>query len=46
MQRIAKLSALITAIFFACELDNAIAQANFYEGKTARFIVGFTAGGG
>jgi tripartite-type tricarboxylate transporter receptor subunit TctC len=46
MQRIAKLSALITAIFFAFELDNAIAQANFFEGKTARFIVGFTAGGG
>jgi tripartite-type tricarboxylate transporter receptor subunit TctC len=46
MKRITKLSAPMAAFFFACMSGQAIAQANFYEGKTVRFIVGFTAGGG
>ena len=46
MKRITKLSAPLAAFFFACMSGQAIAQANFYEGKTVRFIVGFTAGGG
>jgi tripartite-type tricarboxylate transporter receptor subunit TctC len=41
-----KLLMLSTAFFFACMVAQAIAQANFYEGKSVRFIVGFTAGGG
>jgi tripartite-type tricarboxylate transporter receptor subunit TctC len=30
----------------ACMSHSVFAQANFYEGKAIRFIVGFTAGGG
>ena len=46
MKTRAKLSLPMAAFFFACMFSQAFAQANFYEGKTVRFIVGFTAGGG
>ncbi|HET9917157.1 MAG TPA: tripartite tricarboxylate transporter substrate-binding protein [Candidatus Binatia bacterium] len=41
-----KITALVLALFSATWLAPAYGQANFYEGKTIRFIVGFTAGGG
>jgi tripartite-type tricarboxylate transporter receptor subunit TctC len=46
MKENAKLAIFIAALFLACRFDQAFAQGNFYEGKTIRFIVGFTAGGG
>jgi len=39
------ISTLILSVL-ALHQDRALAQANFYEGKTIRMIVGFTAGGG
>ena len=41
-----KVTALVLALFSATWSAPAFGQANFYEGKTIRFIVGFTAGGG
>ena len=41
-----KVTALVLALFSLTWLAPASGQANFYEGKTIRFIVGFTAGGG
>lgn len=41
-----KVSALVLALCSATWLAPAYGQANFYEGKTIRFIVGFPAGGG
>jgi tripartite-type tricarboxylate transporter receptor subunit TctC len=38
--------ALILAVYLLCARGEAFAQANFYDGKTIRMIVGFTAGGG
>ena len=46
MKRILKVAALIVALVFACAFGQAFAQANFYEGKTIRVIVGLAAGGG
>ena len=39
-------SALLLALFSLSWLAPAFGQSNFYEGKTIRFVVGFTAGGG
>ena len=39
-------SALLLALFSSSWLAPASGQSNFYEGKTIRFVVGFTAGGG
>jgi tripartite-type tricarboxylate transporter receptor subunit TctC len=45
-----KFGVKLTALFFSLSLtgyvEQAVAQVNFYEGKTIRFIVGFSAGGG
>jgi tripartite-type tricarboxylate transporter receptor subunit TctC len=44
-----KILVIVSMIFISSLLTGAtraIAQANFYEGKTIRFIVGFPAGGG
>ena len=39
-------SALLLALFSSSWLAPASGQSNFYDGKTIRFVVGFTAGGG
>ncbi|HEX9787652.1 MAG TPA: hypothetical protein VGB09_06475, partial [Candidatus Binatia bacterium] len=41
-----RLSGLMLSVFFALVSGDAFAQANFYEGKSIRMIVGFSAGGG
>lgn len=41
-----KLCALLLSVICLAGAQPAFAQANFYEGKTIRFVVGFTAGGG
>jgi tripartite-type tricarboxylate transporter receptor subunit TctC len=41
-----KIIAVFLGLFLIGEAQQALAQANFYEGKTVRFIVGFSAGGG
>lgn len=41
-----KVIALVLALFSVPWSAPAFGQANFYEGKTIRFVVGFTAGGG
>lgn len=41
-----KVTALVLALFSVPWSAPAFGQANFYEGKTIRFVVGFTAGGG
>jgi tripartite-type tricarboxylate transporter receptor subunit TctC len=41
-----KLAALFFSLSLTGYVEQAVAQANFYEGKTIRFIVGFSAGGG
>ena len=46
MKNSAQRVALLLALAFIARVDQVLAQANFYEGKTARFIVGFSAGGG
>src|SRR5438093_13576303 len=46
MQVSIRLSALILSAVLVSATDNGFAQTNFYEGKTIRLIVGFTAGGG
>ena len=46
MQVSIRLSALILSAVLVSATDNGFAQTNFYEGKTIRMIVGFTAGGG
>ncbi len=46
MQISIRLSALILSAVLVSAIDNGFAQTNFYEGKTVRMIVGFTAGGG
>jgi tripartite-type tricarboxylate transporter receptor subunit TctC len=46
MQISTRLSALILSAVLVSAADNGFAQTNFYEGKTIRIIVGFTAGGG
>jgi tripartite-type tricarboxylate transporter receptor subunit TctC len=42
----AKRVVFLLAVFIIARVDQLFAQANFYEGKTVRFIVGFSAGGG
>jgi tripartite-type tricarboxylate transporter receptor subunit TctC len=46
MFRNVKLVAILLGTFLLSRGDPILAQANFYEGKTVRFIVGFSAGGG
>jgi tripartite-type tricarboxylate transporter receptor subunit TctC len=46
MHKVLAITTLYFVIFIACSVERALAQANFYEGKAIRFIVGFTAGGG
>ena len=46
MHKIVTLLALILASHFALGTRHALAQANFYEGKTVRVIVGLAPGGG
>jgi hypothetical protein len=41
-----KLSAVILSFILNGSVEPVFPQANFYEGKTIRFIVGFSAGGG
>jgi len=41
-----KVTALVLALFCLTWLAPASGQSNFYEGKSIRFIVGFSAGGG
>jgi tripartite-type tricarboxylate transporter receptor subunit TctC len=41
-----KLSAVILSFILIGSVEPVFPQANFYEGKTIRFIVGFSAGGG
>jgi tripartite-type tricarboxylate transporter receptor subunit TctC len=45
MKKLTMLAVLILSVSIL-QKDHALAQANFYEGKTIRLIVGFTAGGG
>jgi tripartite-type tricarboxylate transporter receptor subunit TctC len=42
----AKRVVFLLAVLIIVRVDQLFAQANFYEGKTVRFIVGFSAGGG
>jgi len=46
MKKATKLIALILLLLFICGPGLALAQSSFFEGKTIRFIVGFSAGGG
>jgi tripartite-type tricarboxylate transporter receptor subunit TctC len=46
MKKQLKIVAALSALFLLTGLENAFAQTNFYEGKTIRIIVGFSAGGG
>jgi tripartite-type tricarboxylate transporter receptor subunit TctC len=46
MQKTLKLTLLSLSLLLAHGIDRALAQANFYEGKTIRVIVGLAPGGG
>src|SRR5499425_960885 len=46
MRRSAKSLAPFFALLLIATVEQVFAQANFYEGKTIRFVVGFSAGGG
>jgi tripartite-type tricarboxylate transporter receptor subunit TctC len=46
MQLSSRLPALIVAAIFVFAHEEGFAQAHFYEGKSIRIIVGFSAGGG
>ena len=46
MRRSAELLAALLALLLIATVEQVFAQANFYEGKTIRLIVGFSAGGG
>jgi tripartite-type tricarboxylate transporter receptor subunit TctC len=46
MQLLSSLPALIVAAIFVFVHEEGFAQAHFYEGKSIRIIVGFSAGGG
>src|SRR6266571_6866006 len=46
MKSSVKLSAVLLSLILIGSVEAVLAQANFYEGKTIRFIVGFSAGGG
>lgn len=41
-----KLTGILVGLLLIAGAEEVFAQANFYEGKTIRFIVGFSAGGG
>lgn len=41
-----KIIAVLLGLLLSSGAKHALAQANFFEGKTIRFIVGFSAGGG
>jgi tripartite-type tricarboxylate transporter receptor subunit TctC len=46
MKRGIKLTGILLGLFLTAGIEDVFAQANFYEAKTIRFIVGFSAGGG
>jgi tripartite-type tricarboxylate transporter receptor subunit TctC len=46
MKRGVKLTRILVGLLLIAGTEEVFAQANFYEGKTVRFIVGFSAGGG
>ncbi|HZA55912.1 MAG TPA: tripartite tricarboxylate transporter substrate-binding protein [Candidatus Udaeobacter sp.] len=46
MQVRIKTVAILLGLFVFAGVQQVLAQVNFYEGKTIRFIVGFSAGGG
>jgi len=46
MRILVRVLALVSFVFLALSSGDAFAQANFYEGKSIRMIVGFSAGGG
>lgn len=46
MKTCVKRVALLIGLILAGNVEPVLAQTNFYEGKTIRFIVGFSAGGG
>ena len=46
MRRSDKLLAALFGLLIIATVEQVFAQANFYEGKTIRLIVGFSAGGG
>ncbi len=46
MKRRVKLTGILVGLLLIAGAEEVFAQANFYEGKTIRFIVGFSAGGG
>ena len=46
MKIIMRSAVLTLSLFLALPAGNAFAQTNFYEGKSIRMIVGFSAGGG
>ena len=46
MRKILTAILIVFVSSLACMIHSVFAQANFYEGKAIRFIVGFTAGGG
>jgi tripartite-type tricarboxylate transporter receptor subunit TctC len=46
MKRLLAASTLIAPVLLLLQFSSALAQSNFYEGKTVRFVVGFPAGGG
>ena len=46
MKRGGRLTGILLGVFLIADIDHVFAQANYYEGKTIRFIVGFSAGGG
>jgi tripartite-type tricarboxylate transporter receptor subunit TctC len=46
MRRSDKLLAALFGLLLIATVEQVFAQANFYEGKTIRLIVGFSAGGG
>jgi tripartite-type tricarboxylate transporter receptor subunit TctC len=46
MKKCLKRVAILLGLILLGSVEPLLAQANFYEGKTIRFIVGFSAGGG
>src|SRR3954452_4529036 len=46
MKRLLAASTVSIAFLLILQFASALAQSNFYEGKTVRFVVGFPAGGG
>jgi tripartite-type tricarboxylate transporter receptor subunit TctC len=46
MKRGVKLTGILVGLLLIAGAEEVFAQANFYAGKTIRFIVGFSAGGG